>query len=229
MNGTPPRSATITRLAALLVFSVLAACGDAQAERLPAAPGAAVAVLGEGASFTASWGAGALEASEDPEVLARCVTTGAGDLSMVTTQAPLSEPVDFRGRFLAQRLRIDDVSRVSALELRLMSGSDDYFVFQAPFFSDLEFNAFQKGTWLDLTLSFGEARRVGSPRREAIDRVVFLVRDRGAGESRQASLAHADQFHVNGNHNLENRDLRQLVQLRVHLGPHVKHRNCGYQ
>ncbi len=192
------------RVLALLVLSCLVACGNDQVEEAlpPAAADAkrgvpeslahAVTVLDARHRYTASWAAGRLERPEGNEQgFVRCLTTGQGDLSMLTTESSLEASVDFRGRFPEVQLRVDDVSRLAALELRLMSGPDDFFAFQAPLFGDPAFSPLQNDDWLTLSLSFGEARSHGEPRREAIDRLVVLFRDRGpsaSGEARPVAL-----------------------------------------
>lgn len=176
-----------------VAFLCLVACTDAQAEKLPGVfPAKALVVLDGSQPLTGSWGAGRVEASaSEPASLARAITTGRGDLSIITTEAVFDEPVDFRGRFVESRLRVDDTGRLSALEIRLMTSVDDYFVFQAPIFGDPAWSPLQSGSWLTLTASFGEARRVGKPRRDSIERISYLVRDRGAsdaGEPRPLTL-----------------------------------------
>jgi peptidoglycan/xylan/chitin deacetylase (PgdA/CDA1 family) len=170
------------RMVAFLFLLCLVACGNAKAERVaPAASStSALRVLDASYRFTASWASGSLELPDD-ETFVRLRTTGRGDLSMLTTEVPFETSVDFRGRFLEVQIRADEVSRLAAVELRLMSGTEDYFAFGTPLFGDAEFNPLQNGSWLNLTLSFGEATFHGSPQRGAIDRIVVLVRDRGVG------------------------------------------------
>ena len=108
---------------------------------------------------------------------------------MVTTRGRLPAPVDLRGRFLRLLVKVDDASRLSAMELRLASGglATDYFSFAIPLFDDERFNVLQSGHWLPLTLSFGSVSVSGNPDRSAIDAVAWIVRDRGrdgAGSAR---------------------------------------------
>jgi len=182
-----PLAALGSLIAACLV-SLVSALGTAATP--PTSREVLVAGVGSGETFSADWGAGRIDWGRDAgRAFLRCTTTGAGDLSMVTTRGRLPAPVDLRGRFLRLLVKVDDASRLSAMELRLASGglATDYFSFAIPLFDDERFNVLQSGHWLTLTLSFGSASVSGNPDRSAIDAVAWIVRDRGrdgAGSAR---------------------------------------------
>jgi peptidoglycan/xylan/chitin deacetylase (PgdA/CDA1 family) len=176
----------------LVVGALIAVCltplvsAPGAAPTAPASREVLVAGVGSSETFGADWGAGRISWGRDAErAFLRCTTTGAGDLSMVTSRGRLPAAVDLRGRFLRLWVKVDDASRLSAMELRLASGGlhTDYFSFAVPLYEDERFNVLQSGHWLALTLSFGSARVSGSPDRSAIDALAWIVRDRGRGDA----------------------------------------------
>ena len=79
------------------------------------------------------------------------------------------------------RLRVDDLSRLDGIELRLSSDGfhSSYFTFALPLFADQEFGALQSDTWTPITLSLATARVVGRPDRAAIDSIGLYFADGG--------------------------------------------------
>ena len=108
----------MTRGAPLLALGALVAVGltplGSASEAAPARPGARellVADVGTRETWSANWGAGGISWGRDAErPFLRCTTTGAGDLSMVTTRDRLPGPVDLRKRFLRLWIKVDDAS-----------------------------------------------------------------------------------------------------------------------
>jgi peptidoglycan/xylan/chitin deacetylase (PgdA/CDA1 family) len=130
------------------------------------------------------WKEGALQVEhEGPRPFTRITTDGVGKPSFLANAAPYSPPIDARRRFVKLLLRVHGFERLAGLELRL--GSDglrnDWFAFALPLYSDPDYNLLQDGEWTSVTLSFGGAKPMGAPRREAIDSMGLMATDRGTG------------------------------------------------
>jgi peptidoglycan/xylan/chitin deacetylase (PgdA/CDA1 family) len=110
-----------------------------------------------------------------------CTTRGNGDPALLAKPVAYDPPLDFTGRFVKARVKVDDPSRLGALELRLTSDDfqSSYFAFGVPLFADSEFNLVKNDVWASLTFSLGAARIVGTPDRTAIDGVGLYFADNG--------------------------------------------------
>ncbi len=116
----------------------------------------------------------------------RCATRGSGSPGFLSNPRAYDPPLDLTGKFLKTRLRVDDLSQIGGIELRLSSDGfhSSYFAFTLPLFADQHFGALQDGTWTPITLSLATARVVGKPDRAAIDAVGLFFADAGKGPVR---------------------------------------------
>jgi peptidoglycan/xylan/chitin deacetylase (PgdA/CDA1 family) len=131
-----------------------------------------------------AWREGSVSAQHEGErPYQRITTDGKGNPNLVLSAAPLSPPVDARGRFVKVMLRVHDFDRLGHLEVRLGSAGQkrDWFAFPVELFADHDYNFVQEGEWMPVTLSFGEAQIEGAPDRAQIDSIGIVVRDQGKG------------------------------------------------
>lgn len=133
-------------------------------------------------ALTARWKEGRFEAaSAQGFSWLRATTDGKGSPAFAATAQALAPALDLRGKFLRVWVRVEDVSQLAGMELRLSSDgfATSYFSFAVPLFADDEFNFVHSGPWTTLTFSFGAAQVVGAPDRSRIDGIGWVVRDQG--------------------------------------------------
>ena len=111
----------------------------------------------------------------------RVVTEGDGKGTFVTNVRPYKPALDFTGKFIKLWLRLDQLSNLGGLELRLSSDrfGESYYAFGIPLFDDTDFNVVRDGVWTTLTFGFGEAQVHGEPSRSAINAIGIYVADKG--------------------------------------------------
>jgi len=135
-------------------------------------------------SLAARWKEGRFEAGRGQGMTWLTVTTdGRGSPAFAASAQPVAPALDLRGKFLRVWLRVEDVSRLAGMELRLSSDgfATSWFGFAVPLFADDEFNLVHSGPWATLTFGFGAAQVVGTPDRARIDSIGWAVTDRAAG------------------------------------------------
>ena len=112
-----------------------------------------------------------------------CRTAGNGDPMFLASSRPISPPVDLTGHSLRTWVRVDDLSRLAGLELRLGSGTfaTGMAAFQVPLFKDPPFNMIQTGEWTPLSFSLGTARIEGKVDLRRVSRIGLYVADDGNG------------------------------------------------
>lgn len=152
----------------------------------PAAPAAErwIEPLREAGAVSERWGSARVETGREGGFhWVRCTTSGRGRPALLTNTKPYDPPVDLRGRFLQVWVRVEDVKRIRALELRVSSDhfATNHYAFSVPLFGDPRFGLLQPGRWIPLTFSFGSARVYGEPDRSRIDAVGWYIEDSGDG------------------------------------------------
>jgi peptidoglycan/xylan/chitin deacetylase (PgdA/CDA1 family) len=181
-------------IAALLLGTLALAgpgCGRSAAAPAEAPPErvllSTVSSTGEGSPVVvARWGQGTCApAGEAGRRWLSCATPG-NTHPVFLAGRPAGAPLDLRGRFVKTWLRVDGVSRLRSLELRLSSDDfrEGFYGFNVPLYADRDFNLLRDGAWFPFTASFGVARTQGAPDRTAIDAVGLYVEDTGAGPVR---------------------------------------------
>jgi hypothetical protein len=110
-----------------------------------------------------------------------CTTRGDGHPALLANPVAYHPPLDLTGKFVKIRLKVDDLSRLGGIELRLSSDGfgSSFFAWSVPLYADASFNMVQDGTWTPLTFSLGTARVVGTPERTAIDGIGLYFADDG--------------------------------------------------
>lgn len=104
----------------------------------------------------------------------RFATAGPGDISAISSAAPLDPPLDLNHEFVRVRIRVDDRARLEWANVVLES-RHGALVYPIPLFAEESFNILQDGEWLDLSLCLGSMRTIGTPDTAAIERVVWRL------------------------------------------------------
>lgn len=174
--------------AALGLLAVLVGCQriDVQQEPVNGAARLEEWVVQEaaGGAVSEQWGGSACQAGGQPHFSwIRCRTAGDGSPMFLASSRPISPAVDVTGHHLRTWVRVDDVSQLAGLELRLSSGSFESGVaaFQVPLFEDPPFNMLQAGVWTPLSFSLGTARIEGEVDLHRVSRIGLYVADYGRG------------------------------------------------
>lgn len=162
-------------------LALVALCGLATTEPAAAAE-VSVERLTRGKAFAPRWPGGTIERGDDSGMSwMRSLTDGKGGATFFTNVQPYVPAIDFRRKFVKVWVKVDDVSRLAGLELRLSSDrfKSSYFAFRIMLFDDPDFNVLRSGSWTPLTFGFGNARVEGNPDRSRIDSIGWYVADRG--------------------------------------------------
>jgi len=103
---------------------------------------------------------------------------------VVSNEAPsyiekrFNTPVDFNRKFVRVKFKVNDLKKLSGIELRLTSseeGYDHFFAIPVPFFTDPDFNTVQSNAWMEYTFTMGEANIYGTPDLTNIIRLGFYL------------------------------------------------------
>ncbi len=132
--------------------------------------------------FTQVWPGGTIEQGGGSGMpWLRVVTEGDGNGVFVANVRPYKPTIDLSGKFVKLWLRLDQLTNLGGLELRLSSDrfAESYFAFGFPLFDDEDFNIVRDGVWTTITLGFAQARRQGNPSRSAINSIGLYVADTG--------------------------------------------------
>ncbi len=88
------------------------------------------------------------------------------------------EPISLDRKFVRVKFRVNELSKLSGMELRLTSqaqGYSDFFAIPIPLFTDRDFNTVQDNAWIEYTFTMGEVITHGNPDINNIVRLGFYL------------------------------------------------------
>lgn len=108
-------------------------------------------------------------------------TEGNGSPSLVSWT--LTSPVDMNKKTLRTWIKIDDVNKWFAIELRMSSTPNFESYISVPMnkFTDPEFNWLQSDSWRRVSFSLGNAEYIGTPDDQKIKYIGLYIQDMGSG------------------------------------------------
>jgi peptidoglycan/xylan/chitin deacetylase (PgdA/CDA1 family) len=119
---------------------------------------------------------------EDPvQDVLKIKTAGNGEPSYVGWT--LNKSINMENHFFKALVKISDLETWSGIELRMSSSDDtsEYFAISIPLFTKQSFNYIQPGAWQAITLTMGEARKIGNPDINNITKFNLYVQDKAKG------------------------------------------------
>jgi len=173
------------RARAAAAAAVLFLLGTGVLATLATSAEVSVSQLSRAKTFAPRWPGSSIETGGDSGMAwTQARSDGEGGANFFTNVQPYAPALDLTGKFLKVWVKVDDLTRLSGLELRLSSNrfKSDTFAFQVMLYDDPDFNVLRGGAWTQLTFGFGNARVEGSPDRSRIDSIGWYLADRGNGE-----------------------------------------------
>lgn len=106
-------------------------------------------------------------------------------------QTKFDGPVDFTKKIIFFQLRVNDLKKLSGLEVRITSsenGHDNYIAINLPLFTDPEFNIVQSNEWSNHSFSLGEGRIKGKVDIKNINKMGIFFMSKNSSEASPLEL-----------------------------------------